>query len=129
MSGWCAMPATPHAAMARNQTIITGPKIRPTAAVPLRCTAKSNTMMIAVTGMINTSSDGLRTLSPSTADSTEIAGVIMLSPKNSAAPKMPTAASLVAHRPPPPLPHRRSSVISAMMPPSPWLSTRMAKST
>ena len=43
----------PHAAMATNQTIITGPKIRPTAAVPLHCTAKSTTMITAVTGMIN----------------------------------------------------------------------------
>ena len=36
------------------------------------------------------------TFRPSTADSTEIAGVIMLSPKNNAAPKMPSAASVAA---------------------------------
>ena len=40
------------------------------------------------------------TLRPSTADSTEIAGVIMLSPKNSAAPNMPSAASITAVRRP-----------------------------
>ena len=38
-------------------------------------------------------SDGWTILSPSTADSTEIAGVIMLSPKNKDAPKIPSAAS------------------------------------
>ena len=41
---------------------------------------------------------GSTTLRPSTADSTEIAGVIMLSPKNRAAPKMPSAASATAVR-------------------------------
>ncbi len=39
------------------------------------------------------------TLRPSTADSTEIAGVIMLSPENSEAPKMPSKASTIAMRP------------------------------
>ena len=50
-------------------------------------------MIAAVIGTIRCSSDGSTTLSPSTADSTEIAGVIMLSPKNSDAPKIPSAAS------------------------------------
>ena len=90
------MPATPQAPMATNQTIITGPNSRPTAAVPRRCTANSTTMITAVIGTISSSSDGSTTLSPSTAESTEIAGVIMLSPKNSAAPKMPSAASTMA---------------------------------
>ena len=49
----------------------------------------STTMIAAVIGTISCSSDGSTTFSPSTADSTEIAGVIMLSPKNSDAPKMP----------------------------------------
>ena len=38
-------------------------------------------------------------LVPSTAESTEIAGVIMLSPKNSAAPKTPRPASTNFVRP------------------------------
>ena len=38
ISGWPTMPTTPHAPMATNQTIITGPNTRPTAAVPRRCT-------------------------------------------------------------------------------------------
>ena len=87
--------------MARNQTIITGPNSRPTAAVPKRCTENSTTMITAVIGTIRLSSDGSTTLSPSTADSTEIAGVIMLSPKNSDAPKIPSAASTIAARRPP----------------------------
>jgi hypothetical protein len=36
---------------------------------------------------------------PSTADRTEMAGVIMLSPKNSAAPNTPSAASISLVRP------------------------------
>ena len=46
-------------------------------------------MIAAVIGTIRCSSDGAATFSPSTAESTEIAGVIMLSPKNSEAPKTP----------------------------------------
>ena len=46
---------------------------------------------------------------PSIADSTEIAGVIMLSPKNSAAPKTPSAANISAvRRRPCSDPHRRN---------------------
>ena len=70
-------------------------------------------------------------MSPSTADSTEIAGVIMLSPKNSAAPKIPTDASTATARRPRALRSvpRPSRVISAMMPPSPWLFARITSST
>jgi hypothetical protein len=123
------MPATPHAPMATNQATMTGPNIRPTAAVPLRCTMNSKTMITAVIGTTALSSDGWTTLSPSTAESTEIAGVIMLSPKNSEAPKTPSAASTVVVRRPRCEPHRRTRVISAMMPPSPSLSARIASST
>ena len=58
-------------------------------------------MITAVIGTTRCSSDGSTTLSPSTADSTEIAGVIMLSPKNSDAPKIPSAASTILVRRPP----------------------------
>ena len=80
-------------------------------------------MITAVIGTIRCSSEGWTTLSPSTAESTEMAGVIMLSPKNSEAPKIPSAASTTARRPP--MRRRRISVISAMMPPSPSLSARI----
>ena len=91
IAGWSAMPDTPQAPIARNQTTITGPNSRPTAADPIRWVANSTTMITAVIGTTRCASDGCTTLSPSTADSTEIAGVIMLSPKNSEAPKMPSA--------------------------------------
>ena len=124
------MPATPQAPIATNQAIITGPNSRPTAAVPRRWTANSTTMITAVRGTISSSSPGSITFTPSTADSTEIAGVIMLSPKNSAAPKMPSEASSAVRRllPASP-PHRVSRVIRAMMPPSPWLFTRITRVT
>ena len=92
------MPATPQAPIATNQTIMTGPNSRPTAAVPRRWTANSSTMITAVIGTTNSSSAGSTTFTPSTAESTEIAGVIMLSPKNSAAPKMPSEASTAMRR-------------------------------
>jgi hypothetical protein len=129
MPGCPAMPTTPRTPIAVNQTIITGPKTRPTAAVPRRCTANSTTMITAVIGTTSAPSDGWTTLSPSTADSTEMAGVIMLSPKNSEAPKMPAPASSTAARRPCRSPHRRSRAMSAMMPPSPSLLIRIASST
>ena len=101
ISGWSAMPEMPQAPIARNQTIITGPNSRPTAAVPSRWVANRTTMITAVIGTIRCPSDGSTTLSPSTAESTEIAGVIMLSPKNSEAPKIPSAASAMRVRRPP----------------------------
>ena len=50
-------------------------------------------MIAAVIGTIRLATEGAATFTPSTAESTEIAGVIMLSPKNSEAPKTPSAAS------------------------------------
>ena len=123
------MPFTPQAPIAVNHKIMTGPKNRPTVAVPRRCTRNSPTMMTAVIGTIHSVSRGSMTLRPSTAESTEIAGVIMLSPKNSAAPKMPSAASTAAARRPRAGTHLRTSVISAMIPPSPWLSARITRDT
>lgn len=123
------MPEIPHAPMAVNQRIITGPNTRPTAAVPLRWTRKSTTMIAAVIGTTASSSDGSTTLSPSTAESTEIAGVIMLSPKNSDAPKTPSAARTTVVLRPRCEADRRSRVISAVMPPSPSLSARIASRT
>jgi len=53
----------------------------------------STAMIATVMGITKSDSDGAATLTPSTAESTEMAGVIMLSPKNSEAPKMPPEAS------------------------------------
>ena len=49
---WSATKTTtdPATAMTPNQTTITGPKTRPTAAVPRRWTTKSATMITAVIG-------------------------------------------------------------------------------
>ena len=82
----------PHAPMTTNQTTITGPNTLPTLAVPRRWTRKRAMMIAAVIGTTRSLSDGAATLRPSTADSTEMAGVIMLSPRNSDAPKIPSAA-------------------------------------
>ena len=87
-------------------------------------------MITAVRGTTSSSNPGSTTFTPSTAESTEIAGVIMLSPKNSAAPKMPSEVSTAMRRrlrasPP----HRLSRVISAMMPPSPSLLARITSVT
>ena len=86
-------------------------------------------MITAVSGTTAASSPGSTTLSPSTADSTEIAGVIMLSPKNSDAPKTPSAARITVVRAPPGRRSRRTSVMSERMPPSPSLSARRTSVT
>ena len=87
-------------------------------------------MMIAtVTGMTRSATDGAATLTPSIADSTEMAGVIMLSPKNSAAPKIPSAASTTLARRLPGTLRLRIKVISAIIPPSPSLSARITSRT
>ena len=119
--GWSRMPFTPQAPIAINQPIITGPKKPPTTPVPRRCTANSAKMRMAVIGTTQSCSPGSITFKPSTADNTETAGVIMLSPLNKAAPNTPTVASTTAVRPLR-APIRRKSAMSAMMPPSPSLS-------
>src|SRR5579859_7852058 len=87
------------------------------------------TMIATVMGMTSPDTDGAATLTPSTAESTEMAGVIMLSPKNSEAPKIPSAASTAFARIPPGRARRRIKAISAMIPPSPSLSARITSST
>ena len=87
-------------------------------------------MMIAtVMGMTRLDTDGAATWTPSTAESTEMAGVIMLSPKNSEAPKIPSADSTAFARIPPGRARRRIKAISAMIPPSPSLSARITSRT
>jgi hypothetical protein len=86
-------------------------------------------MIAAVIGTTRWDSDGAATFTPSIADSTEMAGVIMLSPKNSEAPNTPSAASASFVRRPPGIPRRRINVINAMIPPSPSLSARMTSRT
>ena len=59
---------------------MTGPKARPTAPVPKRWTANSTVRMTSVIGTTRLSSEGAATSRPSTAERTEIAGVIIPSP-------------------------------------------------
>ena len=128
-SGCIVIPRMPRAAIVVNQRTMIGPNIRPTAPVPSLCTAKRTTMIVAVIGTMKLSSDGSITFTPSTAESTEIAGVIMLSPMNSAAPKTPSPASRYLVRGWRPRATWRTWAIRAMIPPSPWLSARMTRRT
>ncbi len=115
--------------MTVNHTAITGPNSRPTAPVPSRWIRNRPMMITAVTGSTISRTDGAATSTPSTADSTEMAGVIMLSPKNRDAPNTPSRARITTVRRRVGPPNRRISVISAMIPPSPSLSARITSST
>src|SRR6266568_5836492 len=127
--GWAATPAAPITPIAVNHTLMTGPNIRPTAPVPSRCTRNRPTMIAAVIGTTRPATDGAATLTPSTDDRTDMAGVITLSPKNSEAPKTPSTASTTLVRRPPGTPRLRIKVMSAMIPPSPSLSARITSKT
>ena len=63
-----------------NQTTITGPNNRPTVSVPKRWIANSPVSTTSVIGITSDSRPGAATFSPSTADNTEMAGVIIPSP-------------------------------------------------
>ena len=78
------MPSAPSTA---NQTTMTGPKKSPTTPVPRRWIANSTVRMSTVTGTTQASSPGAD--ADSTADSTEVAGVIMLSPEELGGCEMP----------------------------------------
>ena len=84
--------AEPKRGQRANHRIITGPKMRPTFAVPRDCSRNSPIRMISDSGITSGSKAGLAALRPSTAESTEIAGVSMPSPKNSASPMMAARA-------------------------------------
>ena len=66
--------------MTANQTTITGPKTRPIRWVPKRWIAKTPTRIAIVAGITRACRLGTATFTPSTAESTEIAGVIIPSP-------------------------------------------------
>jgi hypothetical protein len=123
------MPLTPITPIAVNHTAMTGPNSRPTAPVPSRCSRNRPRMITAVIGMTRLATEGAATLTPSMAESTEIAGVITLSPKNSDAPKMPSTASTSFVRRPPGAPRLLINVMSARIPPSPSLSARITSRT
>ncbi|MNL70868.1 hypothetical protein D3C87_1959300 [compost metagenome] len=85
----------------------------------------SATMISRVMGTTQRARRGSTTCRPSTAESTEMAGVMIASPKNRAAPTSPRARTT---------PRRdftalRASDISDSVPPSPLLSARRTKLT
>ena len=80
MRGARAISARPSAAMVPNHTSVMGPNALPTFDVPKRCTMNSRSRIATVTATTDFSIAGATTLSPSTAPSTEMAGVMMPSP-------------------------------------------------
>ena len=80
-----------------------GPNIAATLAVPRLWAANKAIRMMTVSGTTKSLNAGLASLSPSTADNTEIAGVITESPRNIEAPITPnswTAARTTSSGPP-----------------------------
>ncbi len=74
------MCGTPATAITTNHRSITGPNRLPTLPVPNRWTKNSSTRITAAIGTIRCSTDGAAVDRPSTAESTETAGVITESP-------------------------------------------------
>ena len=102
-----------------------GPKNAATRAVPRLCTANSATRMTMVSGTRSARTPASTSFRPSTADSTEIAGVITESPRNIAAPIMPSSNTSGVRRPS----ARVASAVSESVPPSPLLSARSRSRT
>jgi len=71
---------SPKTAIAANHTTVIGPKNLPMPPVPRFCTANSPNKMMSVSGITYFLKAGDTTSKPSTADSTEIAGVMTPSP-------------------------------------------------
>ena len=88
MSGRSMMATTPSAAMTENQAIMSGPKTLPMRSVPCFCMRNRMIRIRQVPGRMNGPAWSVATSRPSMAESTEMAGVMMPSPYNSAAPKM-----------------------------------------
>jgi hypothetical protein len=122
------MCCTPSSASTANHTTITGPKNLPTLAVPWRCTMNSTVSTSNVMGTTQRCSPGAATSRPSTAESTEMAGVMTPSPKKMAVPNTPTNRSRLRSA------GRSATAVEAsasiaMRPPSPLLSARRIKAT
>ena len=102
-----------------------GPKNAATRAVPRLWAANNAMRMTTVAGKTNGASSALTCLSPSTAESTEMAGVIIASPQNSAAPATPIRKATVVRLPS----AIWASACSDRTPPSPLLSACIRNST
>ena len=84
--------------MATNQTSTISPNTEPTPEAPLNWMAKSAMRSPSVIGMTAPEKLGTATPSPSTAESTLIAGVIMPSPIRRPAPAISAQSSMRARR-------------------------------
>jgi hypothetical protein len=80
IAGWATIRPRPAAAITENQTTMIGPKTRPITWVPKRWIANRPARMAIVIGSTIDSRLGSTTSTPSTAERTEIAGVMMPSP-------------------------------------------------
>jgi hypothetical protein len=108
-----------------NQTAMTGPNRKPIAPLPRLCTKKRQTRTKAAFGTTYGVTAGDATPSPSMALRTDMAGVIMASPKNRDAPASPTIKRTVRNGPA----TGSARDNRAIVPPSPSLSARMTKTT
>ena len=115
----------PEIAIETNQTTMTGPNMAATLAVPRLCAANRPIRMPTAIGATYSLKAGVASFRPSTAESTEIAGVITLSPRNIEAPMTPTMKTKAVRRPS----ARLASAVSESVPPSPLLSARSRIST
>src|SRR5262249_39882491 len=109
------MCRSPAAAMATNQITMTGAKKLATRAVPRLCPANKPSRMAMVSGTTECSNAGVTSVKHSTADNTEIAGVITASPRNMEAPTTPSRNTSGARRPN----ARVASAVKDGVPPSP----------
>ena len=110
--------------MTTNHTAVIGPNHTPMRAVPPRWMRNSASRMPTVIGSTSGASCGAATSRPSTALSTEMAGVSTPSHSTSAAPSTAIFCSSGPSQAPPRCRDGRSSASSARMPPSPRLSAR-----
>ena len=79
-AGLARMWGSPSATSTQNHTRVIGPKNLPMPPVPKRCTANRPVSTSSVIGITQLCRLGAATSRPSTADSTEMAGVITPSP-------------------------------------------------
>ena len=111
--------------MVAKNTIMIGPKKAAIPAVPRLCTRNSRIRITIVAGSTKGARFGDICLRPSSAESTEIAGVMIASPENSADPATPMKKMSSVRLPS----ARWASAISDRMPPSPLLSACIRNST
>lgn len=110
-----------------NHTTITGLNTLAIPAVPRCWIANSATRIAIDTGITHDVNAGVATSKPSTADSTEIAGVINPSPYSSAVPNTPRVMIAAPERLGGEPGSGITSAVNARIPPSPWLSARITR--